>query len=47
MIEKERQSELIRKFVVSQEMPDDEIGDLSLAWPSVLPAGHKETEMIP
>ena len=30
MIEKERQSELIRKFVVSQEMPDDEIGDLSL-----------------
>ena len=30
MIEKERQSELIRKFVVSQEMPDDEIADLSL-----------------
>ena len=30
MIEKERQSELIRKFVVSQEMPDDEITDLSL-----------------
>ena len=25
MIEKERQSELIRKFVVSQEMPDDDI----------------------
>ncbi len=30
MIEKERQSELIRKFVVSQEMPDDEIANLSL-----------------
>ena len=30
MIEKERGSELIRKFVVSQEMPDDEIASLSL-----------------
>ena len=30
MIEKERGSELIRKFVVSQEMPDDEIATLSL-----------------
>lgn len=30
MIEKEHASELIRKFVVSQEMPDDEISGLTL-----------------